>query len=81
MAELQRGIVVRSFIAAFQWIAGIVMIGGLAIMVLCYAICSLGWNFPRTVDGIFGQLMRLKSPVSIRELVDGAYRRGSHHVS
>lgn len=77
MTENLTGQMVNSFVAAFQWIAGIVMIGGFAALVLCYAICSLCLNFPRTIDGIFGQLVRLKSPVSMRELVDGAYRSRS----
>ena len=70
----------NSFITVCQWLAGIALIGGFATMVLCYALCSLGRNFRRTVDGIFGQLWRLKSPVSMRELVDGFPGRRSGAV-
>lgn len=71
MAGNFSGLLVSSLVAAFQWLAGIVMIGGLALMVMFYAICSLCQNFHRTVDGTLGRLVQLKPPASISELVDG----------
>jgi hypothetical protein len=66
-----------ALVAIIQWLAGIIVIGGLAVVVICYGVYRLCRNLPGTIDGVFGRLARFKSPMSIRELVDGNFRPSS----